>query len=250
MDRLVWTPAQVVDVDGPRAMLRAYLEQKAVRELLASVCRPDSHANAAACDVGCGFGRLTPVLTEFAAQVAGFEREPDLLATARRLQPTIDFRAIDTLTELPAAAASLRHRPRLYRAAARAGAGGPRRHRRDPPDPETDRRAAPLRGNRPRARSRRPNPGRSRVHLRAPGRHLRRLAGAMAAGRHAPSRHRTRLPAARRGDATCSSEKKKEGRGQKNDRLQHFGTVGFFLLFLLLSSFVSTFHRRRPARSL
>ncbi len=39
MDRLVWTPAEVVDVDGPRAMLRAYLEQKAVRELLATVCR-------------------------------------------------------------------------------------------------------------------------------------------------------------------------------------------------------------------
>jgi SAM-dependent methyltransferase len=87
-------------------MLRAYLEQKAVRELLASVRAPDPHANAAACDVGCGFGRLTPVLTEFAAQVAGFEREPDLLATARRLQPTIDFRAIDTLTELPAPAAT------------------------------------------------------------------------------------------------------------------------------------------------
>jgi SAM-dependent methyltransferase len=106
MDRLVWTPAEVVDVDGPRAMLRAYLEQKAVRELLAPVCRPDRHANAAACDVGCGFGRLTPVLGEFSAQVVGFEREPGLLATARRLQPGIDFRAVGTLTDLPASAAT------------------------------------------------------------------------------------------------------------------------------------------------
>ncbi len=87
-------------------MLRAYLEQNAVRELLASITPPDSHANAVACDVGCGFGRLTPVLGEFSAHVVGFEREPDLLATARRLQPAIDFRAIDTLTELPAAAAT------------------------------------------------------------------------------------------------------------------------------------------------
>ena len=102
MDRLVWTPAEVVDVDGPRAMLRAYLEQRAVRELLASVRQPGSHANAAACDVGCGFGRLTPVLGEFSAQVVAFEREPGLLTTARRLQPDIDFRAIDTLNRLPA----------------------------------------------------------------------------------------------------------------------------------------------------
>ena len=28
MKRLVWTPSEVVDVDGPRAMLRAYLEQR------------------------------------------------------------------------------------------------------------------------------------------------------------------------------------------------------------------------------
>ena len=106
MDRLVWTPGDVVDVDGPRAMLRAYLEQKTVRELLAVVCSRDSHASAVACDVGCGFGRLTPVLTEFAARVVGFERERDLLATARRLQPALDFRPIDTLTALPAEAAA------------------------------------------------------------------------------------------------------------------------------------------------
>ena len=35
MERLVWTPSEVVDVDGPRAMLRAYLEQRDVRTLLA-----------------------------------------------------------------------------------------------------------------------------------------------------------------------------------------------------------------------
>jgi SAM-dependent methyltransferase len=106
MDRLVWTPAEVVDVEGPRALLRAYLEQRAVRELLTSVCQPDHYANAAACDVGCGFGRLTPVLTEFAAEVVGFEREPALVSTARRLLPNLDFRQIDTLTALSADAAA------------------------------------------------------------------------------------------------------------------------------------------------
>lgn len=100
MERLVWTPGEVVDVDGPRAMLRAYLEQRDVRELTAkaSAAAPIS----AACDVGCGFGRLTPVLTEFADRVIGFEREPDLLRVARSLQPAVEFRSIDTLSRLPA----------------------------------------------------------------------------------------------------------------------------------------------------
>jgi SAM-dependent methyltransferase len=100
MERLVWTPGEVVDVDGPRAMLRAYLEQRDVRELTAkaSAAAPIS----AACDVGCGFGRVTPVLTEFADRVIGFEREPDLLRVARALQPSVEFRSIDTLSRLPA----------------------------------------------------------------------------------------------------------------------------------------------------
>jgi SAM-dependent methyltransferase len=99
MERLVWTPAEVVDVDGPRAMLRAYLEQRDVRELCASVGPGVRFASA--CDVGCGYARLTPVLTEFADRVAGFEREEGLLRIARSLQPSIDFRRIETLRCLP-----------------------------------------------------------------------------------------------------------------------------------------------------
>jgi SAM-dependent methyltransferase len=98
MERVVWTPHEVVDVDGPRAMLRAYLEQRDVREFCA---RLGAGALASACDVGCGFGRLTPVLTEFAERVVGFEREAGLLNIARALQPTIDFREIDSLQRLP-----------------------------------------------------------------------------------------------------------------------------------------------------
>jgi len=104
MERLVWTPNEVVDVDGPRAMLRAYLEQRDVREFCASVSRATPISSA--CDVGCGFGRLTPVLTEFAERVVGFEREQDLLRIARSLQPSIEFRPIEALTRLPADDAS------------------------------------------------------------------------------------------------------------------------------------------------
>ena len=100
MDRLVWTPHEVVDVDGPRAMLRAYLEQRDVREFCAKI-GVVGHLSAA-CDVGCGFGRLTPVLTEFAERVVGFERETALWSIARSLHPGIDFRAIEHLHQLPA----------------------------------------------------------------------------------------------------------------------------------------------------
>jgi SAM-dependent methyltransferase len=99
MERLVWTPSEVVDVDGPRAMLRAYLEQRDVRTLLTT--RHRSRV-AAACDVGCGFGRMTSLLGEFADAVVGFEREPGLVSTARALMPGVDVRAIDRLAQLPA----------------------------------------------------------------------------------------------------------------------------------------------------
>jgi len=55
-----------------------------------------------ACDVGCGYGRLTMVLGELAAEVVGFEREEGLIAEARRLLPRIEFRQVETLASLPA----------------------------------------------------------------------------------------------------------------------------------------------------
>jgi SAM-dependent methyltransferase len=103
MERLVWTPSEVVDVDGPRAMLRAYLEQRDVRTLLATRHRGRV---AAACDIGCGFGRMTSLLGEFADTVVGFEREPGLVATARALMPTIEVRHVERLAQLPAPDAS------------------------------------------------------------------------------------------------------------------------------------------------
>jgi SAM-dependent methyltransferase len=101
MERMVWTPTDVVDVEGPRAMLRAYLEQRDVRRLLASVCGTERLESA--CDIGCGFGRITPVLAEFARHVVGYEREASLLAIARSLQPETEFRAVETLNVLPGA---------------------------------------------------------------------------------------------------------------------------------------------------
>jgi SAM-dependent methyltransferase len=102
--RKTWTPTDVVDVSGPPALLRNYLEQRDVREYVqrAQMTTPITRAY----DIGCGFGRLTPVLCEFAPAVIGFEREASLLATARALLPSLEFVEVATLEALPAPDAS------------------------------------------------------------------------------------------------------------------------------------------------
>ena len=100
-ERKVWTPTDVVDVSGPPALLRNYLEQRDVRDHLAraSLGGPIKTAY----DVGCGFGRLTPVLAEQAERVIGFEREASLIETARRLLPDYEFIHVASLEQLPVA---------------------------------------------------------------------------------------------------------------------------------------------------
>ena len=95
-----WTVAEVADVAGPSANVRNYLEQRDVRRAVqaASSIKPIARA----CDVGCGYGRLTMVLSEVAAQVVGFEREPAFVVEARRLLPQIEFRQVEVLSNLPA----------------------------------------------------------------------------------------------------------------------------------------------------
>ena len=103
-DRKTWTPTDVVDVAGPPALLRNYLEQRDVRAYLSQAA--SRHAIHRGYDVGCGFGRLTPVVSEVAAEVIGFEREAALLDTARRLLPALSFEHVSTLEHLPVADAS------------------------------------------------------------------------------------------------------------------------------------------------
>ncbi|HTY17547.1 MAG TPA: class I SAM-dependent methyltransferase, partial [Myxococcota bacterium] len=99
-----WTVAEVADALGPSANVRNYLEQRDVRRCLqaASAIKPVARA----CDVGCGYGRLTMVLAEVAKQVVGFERESTFVAEARRLLPQIEFHQIEALSNLPASSGS------------------------------------------------------------------------------------------------------------------------------------------------
>ena len=103
--RYRWTPGAVIDaLTGPELLLRNYLEERDLRQYLQVV--QESRAIKKAADIGCGFGRLEMLLSEYAKEVVGFEREPALAETARlllsSLQPSVRIITIEDLTELPA----------------------------------------------------------------------------------------------------------------------------------------------------
>lgn len=104
MARHVWSLAEVADAVGPAANVRNYLEQRDVRRCLATAAtiKPIRRA----CDVGCGYGRLTMVLSEFAESVSGFEREEAFVREASRLLPRIAFERVASLDRLPRPTAS------------------------------------------------------------------------------------------------------------------------------------------------
>ncbi|MGE5345747.1 MAG: class I SAM-dependent methyltransferase [Acidithiobacillales bacterium] len=94
-----WAPRDVVDVDFPAFALRTYLEQAGVRRLLERAS--GGQRLRAAAEVGCGYGRLLPVLGEFAGRVAGFERQPEFAAEAARLHPDVEIFRVTSLANLP-----------------------------------------------------------------------------------------------------------------------------------------------------
>ncbi len=98
--RLVWSVSAVSDAEGPAANVRNYLEHNTLRATLSGI--GGSKTGRRMCDVGCGYGRMTIVLQEFADTVVGFEREGSLLNIARPLAPTIDYRQVDDLAAITA----------------------------------------------------------------------------------------------------------------------------------------------------
>jgi SAM-dependent methyltransferase len=97
--RHVWSVEQVADAVGPAANVRNYLEQRDLRRCLAKAATLAPIRRAA--DVGCGYGRLTMVLTELAEEVVGFEREAAFVEQAARLLPSVRFVRVESLGSLP-----------------------------------------------------------------------------------------------------------------------------------------------------
>ncbi len=96
--RMVWTADMVSDAAGPFANVRDYRERQTIRAILNRI--KEKYPVDAACEVGCGYGRLIMVFEEFAKKVVGFEREKHLVSLARELLPTVDFCKVESLDRL------------------------------------------------------------------------------------------------------------------------------------------------------
>lgn len=96
--RFVWATSNVTDVYGPGYNVRCYLERKTIRTILNELTR--YHKLNRACEIGCGYGRVTMALAEYAGFVKGFEREAHLVETARCFLPNIAFQSVQSLTEI------------------------------------------------------------------------------------------------------------------------------------------------------
>lgn len=79
----------------PAFAARTWREHNALREFFFNEIESLFYLNSpdalSACEVGCGYARMTPVLREFATEVVGFEREPHFRDIARALHPEIKF---------------------------------------------------------------------------------------------------------------------------------------------------------------
>ena len=103
-----WKPFEikhVVDTEDAAYAVRNYLEQKDLRCYLSMVhnMRPVMRA----AEFGCGFGRMVQVLTEFAPEVIGIEREALMVNQARQLIPQVTFHQVDDLADVPIDSSSI-----------------------------------------------------------------------------------------------------------------------------------------------
>lgn len=94
----------VGNFNGPaltQTLHRTYLEHKQIREIMKLLVGKYGFRTVA--DVGCGYGRMTPILKEYCeGRIEGFERDADFITIARTNMPDIMFHHTDNLRELKA----------------------------------------------------------------------------------------------------------------------------------------------------
>ena len=89
---------EVVDADIPAAAVRNYMEQSQLRSFLRYVS--EQRTIEKACEIGCGYGRMTQLLPEFAHTAIGFEREPQFVQRASHLIPAVTFKQMNDPVDL------------------------------------------------------------------------------------------------------------------------------------------------------
>ena len=75
-----------------------YADHAGLRQLLTETLGEGKFRKAA--DVGCGYGRMSLALHEFAEETWGFEREPHLVSIGQSLIPQVHIRNVTSLTNL------------------------------------------------------------------------------------------------------------------------------------------------------
>jgi len=97
--RQVWTPADVVDADGPELSLRSYLEHRDIRAMVAEI---PAARRSTALELGSGYARLTVVFQESFKRVIAAEREPGLIDIARERTSGLELVRLEALDRLEA----------------------------------------------------------------------------------------------------------------------------------------------------
>lgn len=89
------SPVRVETV--PQFNVQNYVEMKQIRNILDRFADRKFQRVA---DIGCGYGRLIMLLSEYAKEVYGFEREKHLVDIGKTLLPGIKFIQTETLSQL------------------------------------------------------------------------------------------------------------------------------------------------------
>lgn len=95
-----WIESEVVDGSIATRLARTYIEHSDVRRYLSRIA--EHHNISVSTDIGAGYGRMLPVLHEFAEKVVAWEREPALADLARHLYPEAEVNQVKSLAHLPA----------------------------------------------------------------------------------------------------------------------------------------------------
>lgn len=99
-----WAAEGLHDAKGPDLAVRTVYEARLLQRALRSGLTFKADMGA---EIGCGYGRLTPVLADFCDRVVGFEREPVLIQKATAIHRDANFVRVPNLWSLPVQTSSI-----------------------------------------------------------------------------------------------------------------------------------------------
>lgn len=86
------------DAYWPAAMRRTYFEQRELKKFIGSI--QASKFTKYGVEFGCGYGRMLPILREFADEVIGIERDSELARIALSLEPHYLIHCVNSFADV------------------------------------------------------------------------------------------------------------------------------------------------------